>query len=226
MAFSDLSPLSGLANLQELSVWNTNVSDLSPLSGLANLQKLVAWDTHVTNLTPLSGLANLQELNVLRTRVTDLSPLSSLAHLKKLNVSHTLVTDLSPLSGLANLKKLDVSRTLVTDLSPLLELINNDLPVLWSSDFLKEDLGIFVLDCPWTNPPAEIVKQGNTAILNFFQETAIQKQIVFTKPRCSLLAKAGQAKPVYCGGYIKPRYHCRMRKRPPRASIFTGTSSS
>ncbi|MBT9099851.1 TIR domain-containing protein [Methylovulum psychrotolerans] len=34
--------------------------------------------------------------------------------------------------------------------------------------------GICVKDCPLTNPPAEIVRQGNAAILNYFQEQTIQ----------------------------------------------------
>ncbi len=141
MAFDDLSPLSGLANLQELNISYTHVNDLSqlsglvmlqqldvsrtpvtdlsPLSSLANLQELVVWMMPVINLSPLSGLENLQRLVAQSTQVHDLSPLSGLANLQKLNVSNTPVTDLSPLSGLANLQKLNVSKTSVTDLSPL-----------------------------------------------------------------------------------------------------------
>jgi len=37
MAINDLSPLSGLVNLQELSIRNTQVTNLSPLLSLANL---------------------------------------------------------------------------------------------------------------------------------------------------------------------------------------------
>ena len=32
-----------------------------------------------------------------------------------------------------------------------------------------EGNGIYVEDCPLTNPPPEIVKQGNDAILNYFR---------------------------------------------------------
>jgi hypothetical protein len=44
---SDLSPLTGLANLQWLNISETQVSDLSPLAGLAYLQQLVASETHI-----------------------------------------------------------------------------------------------------------------------------------------------------------------------------------
>jgi internalin A len=45
-------------------------------------------------------------------------------------------------------------------------LINNGLPVRWE----RYRSGINVEDCPLTNPPIEIVKQGNEAILNYFAE--------------------------------------------------------
>jgi internalin A len=116
---TDLSPLSGLAGLQSLSLRRTGVTDLSPLSGLAGLQSLSLWSTGVTDLSPLSGLAGLQSLDLSRTGVTDLSPLSGLAGLQSLDLWSTGVTDLSPLFGLAGLQSLNLWRTGVTDLSPL-----------------------------------------------------------------------------------------------------------
>ncbi|MGR8979129.1 MAG: COR domain-containing protein [Gammaproteobacteria bacterium] len=58
-------------------------------------------------------------------------------------------------------------------MSPLILLIKKDLPVK-SSKSLGEGKGIFVADCNLKNPPAEIVKQGNAAILNYFDEKAKQ----------------------------------------------------
>ncbi|MDD5322393.1 MAG: COR domain-containing protein [Methylococcales bacterium] len=170
------------------------INDLSPLSGLVNLQELSIRNTQVTNLSPLLSLANLQDLDISFTPVTDLSPLSGLANLQALNVSKTQVTDLSPLSGLANLQRLNVSLTPVTDLSPLLELIKNDLQVRWSWDSWVVDGGIFVEDCPLTNPPAEIVKQGNAAILNFFNETAIQGTDHLYEAKMLLIGEGGAGK--------------------------------
>lgn len=50
----DLSPLTGLTNLQGLNLGGTSVSDLSPLTGLTNLQRLDLMDTSVSDLSPLS----------------------------------------------------------------------------------------------------------------------------------------------------------------------------
>jgi len=104
------------------------------------------------------------------------------------------VANLSPLSGLANLQRLSVSLTPVTDLSPLLELIKNDLQVRWSWDSWVVDGGIFVKDCPLTNPPAEIVKQGNAAILNFFNETAVQGTDHLYEAKMLLIGEGGAGK--------------------------------
>lgn len=63
----DLSPLSGLINLQILSIWAAVpfIDDLSPLSGLVNLESLRIWSAPlITDLSPLSGLANLQDLHI------------------------------------------------------------------------------------------------------------------------------------------------------------------
>jgi Leucine-rich repeat (LRR) protein/GTPase SAR1 family protein len=121
---SDLSPLSGLSNLQIFSCESTQVNDLSPLSGLSNLQVLGCGRTQVSDLGPLSGLRNLQLLRCFATQVSDLGPLSGLTNLQGLWCSSTQVSDLSPLSGLRNLQGLWCSATQVSDLSPLSGLTN------------------------------------------------------------------------------------------------------
>ena len=136
---SDLSPLSGLLNLKELNCDTTQVSDLSPLSRLQNLQKLYCSITKVSDLNPLSGLLNLKELNCDTTNVNDLSPLRGLQNLQLLSCSSTQVHDLSPLRGLQNLQLLSCASTQVSDLSPLRGL--QRLKVLWCSFTQVSDLG-------------------------------------------------------------------------------------
>ncbi|MDD5273181.1 MAG: COR domain-containing protein, partial [Methylovulum sp.] len=184
---SDLSPLAGLAALQELYVGNTQVSDLSPLAGLAALQSLYAWGTPISDLSPLAGLAALQSLYAWGTPVSDLSPLAGLMALQSLYVHNTQVTDLSPLAGLAGLQSLDVTGTQVSDLSPLLPLIKYGIPVKWGN----ERQGICVQDCPLTNPPIDVVRQGNAAILRYFDE---QHRVGTIKVREAKLLLVGQGK--------------------------------
>jgi len=153
---SDLSPLSGLANLRRLDLDGTEVRDLSALSRLANLERLQIAGTQISDVSPLSGLTNLRVLSLFGTQVADLSPLSGLTHLDWLDLSRTPIsyvstlshlTDLqgltladtsisalSALSGLAKLKFLNLDRTPVRDVSALSQLAN--LEVLYLSQTL------------------------------------------------------------------------------------------
>src|SRR5271166_2561947 len=166
---TDLAPLASLTFLQSLSAGETQVSDLAPLAGLSAMQSLHVSSTQVSDLAPLAGLSALQDLDFSETKVTDLAPLASLLALQKLVVSKTRVADLKPLTNTFNLRELDVSNTQVKDLSPVLGLIRRGHPVGLSS-VRWESGGIYVQDCPLTNPPREIAEQGNDAILNYFRE--------------------------------------------------------
>jgi len=190
---SDLAPLAGLSALQTLNVSNTQVSDLAPLAGLSALQTLNASNTQVSDLAPLAGLSALQTLYVSNTQVSDLAPLAGLSALQTLYVSDTQVSDLAPLAGLSALQTLYVSDTQVTDLSPLIEHIRRGRPVKWSSKSWEGD-GIYVEDCPLTNPPPEIVKQGNDAILNYFRERELGGVDHLYEAKMLILGEGGAGK--------------------------------
>jgi hypothetical protein len=61
---SDLKPVAGLTNLQQLAVSFTQVSDLKPVTGLTSLRALYAERTKVTDVTMLQQLPRLIELRV------------------------------------------------------------------------------------------------------------------------------------------------------------------
>jgi Leucine-rich repeat (LRR) protein len=166
---TDLGPLADLSALQTLYVSSTQITNLAPLAGLSALQTLSFAHTRVSDLDPLAGLFALETLSVANTPVSDLRPLARLSSLKILFVPDTQVKDLAPLGGLAALAILWASDTQVTDLSPLIELIRRGCPIKWSLD-IGQGNGIYLENCPLTNPPPEIVKQGNDAILNYFRE--------------------------------------------------------
>jgi internalin A len=57
---SDLTPLAGLPNLQQLDLRYTQVSDLTPLAGLPNLQQLDLMNTQVTNIKPIHNWVRIR----------------------------------------------------------------------------------------------------------------------------------------------------------------------
>ena len=166
---ADLRPLAGLTALRKLYVANTQIADLGPLAGLTALEKLSVLGTQIADLGPLVGLTALRWLDVSNTQIADLGPLAGLTALQRLDVSYSQIADLGSLAGLPALQTLDVSGTHVGDLFPLISLIRGGRPVCWSSRSW-EGKGIYVQHCPLRNPPPEIVKQGNDAILNYFHE--------------------------------------------------------
>ena len=110
--FSDLSPLAGLTQMEDLYLYVDGVSDLSGLSSMSRLESLVlTGNMEITDLSPLSGLTSLRVLEVpgIGEKVgIDLTPLSGLTKLRTLRLGSN-VTDLSPLSGLTELRELDLT---------------------------------------------------------------------------------------------------------------------
>lgn len=190
----DLTPLKELNRLQTLDLRHTRVSDLTPLKELSGLKELNISQTQVSDLISLSELIGLRKLRILGTRVLDLTPLVGLTGLQTIDISHSDVSDLAPLSGLTGLQSLDISYTHVSDLAPLLPLIQTGVPVEVSLKKFLVSGGIEIEGCNITNPPAEIVKQGNAAILNYFQEKQEQGVDHLYEAKLLLVGEGGAGK--------------------------------
>ncbi len=138
---------------------------------LQNLRKLdISGDTSLNNdhsfdlsdITLLSSLLNLRHLDITDTCVYNLNPLSELKNLEYLAFSYTGVSDLTPLKNLTNLKHIVFYYTNVKDLAPIISMIKNGLKITSQNPSL-------------IHPPPEIVKQGNAAILQYFEEQEKQQ---------------------------------------------------
>ena len=102
---SDISVLSGLMNLQSLSLDYLNqISDISVLSGLTKLQTLSLAFNPISDISALSGLTKLQTLSLAFNPISDISALSGLTKLQDLGLSSNEISDISALKGLMNLK--------------------------------------------------------------------------------------------------------------------------
>lgn len=171
--------LSNLSNLKRLVVSGKfPLKDLSALEGLKKLEIFDCSWTEVDDLSPLYQLTNLKVLDCAGTNVFDLSPLSNLENLQYLYFDKTDISDISPIANLSKIKVFHFSKTYVEDLSPLKKAIGKNIPIkwmeetswIWENDYKWQTPVITIEDCPLTNPPPEIVKQGNAAILNYFAE--------------------------------------------------------
>ncbi len=187
---TDLSPVAGLTNLQQLGCSDNQIIDLSQMAGLTNLQEFYCYSNQIIDLSPLAGLIHLQMLYCYSNQITDLSPVTGLTNLQQLNCESMQVSDLSPLAGLTNLQILNCSSNQITDLSPLKNIIERGVPVKWN----RSGFGIMIEDCPLQNPPIEIAKQGNEAILRYWTEQARVGTQKVNEARLLLVGQGGAGK--------------------------------
>ena len=76
--------LSDVYYLTELDLsWTTEITDISALSGLTNLEDLSLNYTEITDVSGLSGLTNLEHLGLSDTSVSDYSPVEFVPDLYK-----------------------------------------------------------------------------------------------------------------------------------------------
>lgn len=119
--FSDLQALSGMSQLEELTITNASVSaaDLTIVAALPKLAKLTLSGCSLSSIQNLSGAVNLRYLDLNNNAIRDISSLSFLSGLQELNLSHNALTNLSVLSELTQLTVLDVSYNSLASLAPL-----------------------------------------------------------------------------------------------------------
>ena len=116
---SNLSPLSNLTNLTYLSLTSNSISDISVLSNLTNLTGLDLGDNSISDISVLSNLTNLTVLGLSGNSISDISALSNLTNLTVLGLWDNSISDISVLSNLTNLTYLDLNENSISDISPL-----------------------------------------------------------------------------------------------------------
>ena len=102
----DLSALSKLSSLKNLTLVKNEVMDISPLEKLP-LESLALSEMPLLDFSPLGGMKSLKELNISNCMLDDLSVLEGLEQLEKLTLRNTHVTDFTPLLKLPSLKELE-----------------------------------------------------------------------------------------------------------------------
>ncbi len=190
---TDLTPLRELTNLTELSLVGNQITGLTPLGELKKLTLLNLNDNKITNLTPLGELKNLTVLDLRGNQITDriITPLRKLKNLTYLDLSNNQLTDLTPLRELKYLQRLDVSNNRIQRLPP--EIISwwHVMEMDWSEYYIR---GLNLYGNPLTDPPVEIVKQGNAAVQNYFTEIEKKATVLFLESKLLLVGSGDVGK--------------------------------
>lgn len=116
----DISFLKDFTKLKRLILFTLPVSDLKPLSGLTNLEDLDI-STRASDLKPLSGLTKLRVLGV-RGDFSDLSPLKNLTELRTLTLNSENLSDLKPIESLNKLDYIHIFAWNLKNIAPLSKL--------------------------------------------------------------------------------------------------------
>ena len=97
---SNMSVLSSLTQLTELSLSGNEIVDISVLSGLTQLTWLDLGGNDIVDISPLVGLTQLTSLELQDNQISDVSALEGLINLEELFLEGNPVTDLAPLRRL------------------------------------------------------------------------------------------------------------------------------
>jgi len=95
------------ANINGLFLHDNLISDITPLSGLPELDGLWIWGNQISDLSPLSGLSKLHGLWISGNQISDLTPLTGM-NVKWLHLAHNQISDITPLHGLTSLEDLEL----------------------------------------------------------------------------------------------------------------------
>lgn len=118
----NLSGIEYAVNLNDLSIYNTEIIDITPISNLFSLESLSLYNNNVNSIKPLSNLRRLNNLYLEDEDIKDLSPITTLSNLDSLGLSGCKVSDISLLSGLTNLRYLSLDNNFITDITPIASL--------------------------------------------------------------------------------------------------------
>ncbi|MBD2462531.1 leucine-rich repeat domain-containing protein [Oscillatoria sp. FACHB-1407] len=191
---SDCSFLRELTGLTLLNLRNNNISDCSSLGELTGLTSLYLSSNNISDCSSLGELTGLTSLDLSSNNITDCSSLGELTGLRLLYLSSNNISDFSSLGELTGLTSLDLSSNNITDCSSLgeltgltlLRLTNNNIKEIpqWLADgrLAIEIDHKYASNCinlynnPIEEPPLEIVRQGNAAILSYYAQLATQGQ--------------------------------------------------
>ncbi len=112
----DLTPLSGLTNLEWLNFEGVVIFDMKPLANLTKLKFLSLNSTYgISEVPDLSKLTALVHLRLTRNRLTNIAGVRGLTNLRDLSLAvNPNLSDISPLTSLSNLEVLFLDGTAIT----------------------------------------------------------------------------------------------------------------
>ena len=116
---SDISDLTLLKNVKEMTFSANQVSDISPLYKLKTLEWLALNCNPIKSIEGIETLQNLITVSISDTEVSDISPLFKIPSLKYISFEKTYVNSIEGIEELPQFLGFNASQSNLTDISPL-----------------------------------------------------------------------------------------------------------
>ena len=190
---NQLTAIIELEQLTKLTELDLSSNQLTEIKGLDQLTQLTDLNLNGNQLTAIKGLNQLIKLTSLSLSVNlleEIKGLDQLTQLTKLDLSYNQLTAIKGLDQLIKLTELDLRVNLLTELPEYL--LSLGKPIYWEPHF--NDDSIYVGNNPFTNPPPEIIKQGNEAIQEYFDQRKISGAELLNEAKLILLGDGRSGK--------------------------------
>ena len=208
---SDISKIKQLKSLTSLDISHNNISDISDLKLLSSLnlssnkqikdfyiirefKQLRSLDLsdnkQIKNFSILKKLKQLSSLRINNNKISDINFLKELKQLRSLELNNNNISDISVIETLKNLTSIDLSNNNINEIKPLLHILRKGIP-------LKLDNAsqcIIIGENPLQNPPIEIAKEGNEAVLNYFAEKEKHGTTALYEAKMLIIGEGGAGK--------------------------------
>lgn len=171
-SLSDWRFLEKLPLLRTLDLSGNRLSDWRVVEELPQLQSLYLSGNSISDGHFLENLPELKTLDLSDNKISDWRFLEKLPQLQTLHLRGNSISDGHFLGKLPNLTQIDLSKNHIKDLKFLESFLREKkMEIVWNDySYEVDNWQINVKDNPLENPPLEIIKQGNTAILEYFRQ--------------------------------------------------------
>jgi Leucine-rich repeat (LRR) protein len=166
----DVSFLEELTSLTFLNLGDNQLKDVSFLKELTALTSLFLWENKLIDFSFLKELTTLTCLGLSGNQLKDVSFLKELTALTSLILSRNQLTDVSFLKKLTALTSLNLKSNQITEIPRWLT--EKGLEIQIDEQFAYGCINLY--NNPIEKPPLEIVRQGNEAIRNYYDQIAVQ----------------------------------------------------
>lgn len=168
----DASFLRDLKRLTWLSLNRNRITDISFLSEIKKLKHLYLGENQIVDFNPLKNLREIESLNLGGSSISDFSFLKEMKEISWLFLEDNRIGDFSFLKDLKGLTSISLSNTGTSKIPRWLA--ESRMAVHVDVDYAASCIDLH--NNPIEEPPLEIARQGNAAILSYYTQLAAQGQ--------------------------------------------------